>query len=113
MIREFDDNRFLHQFPKVELVAGDACRTIPAYVETHRHLSVSLLFLDFDLYEPTKAALDHLLPRMPKGAVLAFDEINNANWPGETEALIRHLGTLNGMPIRKFDFDPNIAYAVL
>ena len=49
---------------------------------------MSLLYLDFDLYEPTKCAF----PRMPKGAVVAFDELNHAAWPGETMALLDTLG---------------------
>ena len=58
-IEAFDGNRFLNQFPKVQLVRGDACKTIPALVEEQPHLLVSLLFMDFDVYEPTKVALEH------------------------------------------------------
>jgi hypothetical protein len=36
---------------------------------------VSLLYLDFDIYEPTAVALEHFLPRMPKGSIVAFDEL--------------------------------------
>lgn len=108
----FDRRRILGSHPKVELVRGDACETIPDYVARNRHLLVALLFLDFDLYAPTKVALEHLLPRMPKGAVLAFDEVNSAHWPGETEALLELLD-LRRVELRKFPFDPNVAYAVL
>lgn len=90
-ISEYDQNRFLNQIPKVELVKGDANKTIPAYIENNQHLIVSLLYLDFDIYEPTVTALKHFVPRMPKGAVIAFDEVNNANWPGETKALLESL----------------------
>ena len=48
----------------------------PDYVRDNPHLVVALLYLDFDLFEPTLAALDFFLPRMPKGTVLAFDELN-------------------------------------
>lgn len=112
LIALFDRRRILGDHPKVELVRGDACRTIPEYVARNRHLLVALLFLDFDLYAPTKTALEHLLPRMPKGAVLAFDEVNSAHWPGETEAMLELLD-LRRIELRKFSFDPNVAYAVL
>lgn len=107
-----DRRRILGQHPKIELVRGDACETIPRYVAENRHLLVALLFLDFDLYAPTRAALEHLLPRMPKGAVIAFDEVNSANWPGETEALLEHF-ELRRLRLRKFPFDSNVAWAVL
>src|SRR5690606_37082370 len=79
-----DSTRFLGHIPKVQLVRGDATQTIPRFVEETPHLLVSLLFMDFDLYEPTKVALQHFLPRMPKGAIVAFDELDNPLWPGET-----------------------------
>ncbi|NTU31064.1 class I SAM-dependent methyltransferase [Brevibacillus sp. HB1.1] len=112
VIDEFDQNRFLNQFQKVELVRGDATVTIPQYVKDNPHLLVSLLFLDFDLYEPTKVALEQLLSRMPKGAILAFDEINNPWWPGETQALLEMLD-LRKYEINRFSFEPNISYIVL
>ncbi|RIL00277.1 MAG: dTDP-6-deoxy-L-hexose 3-O-methyltransferase [Proteobacteria bacterium] len=112
LIALHDRGRILGRHAKVELVRGDACETIPQYVAAHRHLLVALLFLDFDLYAPTKTALQHLLPRMPKGAVLAFDEVNSAHWPGETEAMLEMLD-LRSIELKKFPFDPNVAYAVL
>jgi hypothetical protein len=112
LIALYDRRRILGHQTKVELVRGDACRTIPDYVAANRHLLVALLFLDFDVYAPTKVALQHLLPRMPKGALLAFDEVNSAHWPGETEAMLEMLD-LRKIELRKFPFDPNVAYAVL
>ena len=112
LISEYDENRYLNQFEKVFLVKGDACETIPQFVTEHPYALISLLFLDFDLYEPTKAALENLLPRMPAGAVLAFDELNNPWWPGETLAVLESLN-LNKTPIQRFSFDPNISYIVV
>ncbi len=113
-IAEFDDNRFIQQYDKIQLIKGDATKTIPEFVKENQQLVVSLLYLDFDLYEPTKVALEHLLPRMPKGAILAFDEINNDHWPGETMAMLEAFGgSLNDIKIEKFYFEPNIAYIQL
>lgn len=107
-----DSTRFLGHVPKVELVKGDATRTIPAFIKSHPHLLVSLLYLDFDLHAPTKAALDHFLPRMPKGAVIAFDELDNPLWPGETLACVE-LMRKRPLRIERFPFDPFIGFAVL
>ena len=71
-----------------------------------------MLFLDFDLYAPTRTALEWLVPRMGRGAVLAFDEINSARWPGETRALLEMVD-LKKHRINRFTMDPNIAYIVL
>ena len=108
----YDLNRPIGHIPRVELVKGDASETIPAYIDENRHLVVALLYLDFDLYEPTVAAIKALLPRMPKGAIIAFDELNQKQWPGETLAVLDTIGIKN-LRIRRFPFTPQISYAVL
>jgi hypothetical protein len=109
-IYEFDQNRFLNQFSKVELIEGDACETISKYIEDNKHLVVSLLFLDFDLYEPTLAALQNFVPRMPKGSIIAFDELNNEAWKGETIAALEYFNSFNSLEFKKFSFDTSITY---
>jgi hypothetical protein len=112
LIREYDRDRFLGHIPKVELVRGDMSKTIPEFVASHPHLVVSLLFLDADTYEPTRLALECFLPRMPKGAVVAFDELDNPIWPGETLAAIQAVG-LNKLRLQRLEWDPYISFAVL
>ena len=108
----FDLNRPVGHIPKIEFVKGDALKTIPKYLEENEHLVVALLYLDFDLYEPTRIALQHFLPRMPKGAILAFDELNQKQWPGETLAVLEEVGIRN-LHIKRFPYTPALSYAVL
>jgi hypothetical protein len=110
LIAQYDRDRFLGNIPKVELVKGDLVQTAPAFVETHPHLVVSLLFIDCDLFEPTKAALEAFIPRMPKGAILAFDELDNPLWPGETLAVLDSLG-LRNLRLQRLEWDPYISFA--
>ena len=70
---------------------------------------VSLLYIDFDLYNPALVALKKFLPLMPKGSIIAFDEVNNPHWPGETQALLKSL-KLNNHKLECFSFEPNISY---
>lgn len=105
----FDQNRFLSQMNKIELIKGDFLKTGPKYVKDNPHLIISLLYLDFDLYEPTKKALETFLPRMSKGSIIAFDEINHSLWPGETLALLEKFN-LNKKKIKKYDYEPNMSY---
>lgn len=112
LIAEFDRDRFLGHIDKVHLIKGDLTQTIGPFLAQHPHLVVSLLFLDVDLYEPTRDALRQFVPRMPKGAVLAFDELDNPMWPGETLAALDEVG-LGRLQLRRLEWDPYIAYAVL
>jgi len=108
-ILEFDGNRFLNQKQKIELVKGDANETIPRYLVDNEHLLISLLYLDFDIYRPTVTALSHLLPRIPKGGIVAFDEVNNPDWPGETLALLESLD-LKRQRLECLEYEPNISF---
>ena len=106
-----DLNRPLGHIPKAELIKGDACKTIPAYVEENPHLLISLLYLDFDLYKPTKVALEFLFKRVVKGGIVAFDELNCQEFPGETTALLESL-SLENVELRRSPFDPYISFFV-
>lgn len=111
-VRVYDLNRPIAHIPKVELVRGDICESAPRYLEENPHLVVALLYLDLDLYEPTKAALEAFVPRMPRGAVIAFDELNAKIFPGETIAVDEVLG-LRNLRIRRFAYDSYVSYAVI
>jgi hypothetical protein len=112
LVEEYDRDRFLGHIDKVHLIKGDVLKTIPKFIAEHAHLVVSLLFLDLDLYEPTKLAIETFRPRMPKGAVIALDELDNPMWPGETMALLDGLG-MGRLELRRLEWDPYIAFAVL
>jgi hypothetical protein len=104
-----DSTRFLGHIGKTSLIKGDACETIPNFISANSQVLVSLLFLDFDLFEPTKVALEKFVPRMPKGAIIAFDELDNPLWPGETMAMLKYYKG-NNPKIQRLEFDPYVGY---
>lgn len=108
----YDSTRYLGHVNKVNFIKGDATQTIPNFITENPHIVVSLLFMDFDLYEPTKVALEHFLPRMPKGAILAFDELDNPLWPGETLAMLESHAK-RSFKLERLEFDPYISFVVL
>jgi hypothetical protein len=72
---------------KFELIKGDVRETLPCYLKAHRETLVSLVYFDLDLYAPTKAAIEALLPFCHRGTVFAFDELCYTDFPGETLAM--------------------------
>jgi hypothetical protein len=101
----FDENRYLNHIPKIELVKGDIRKSLPAFLERQPHTLVSLLYLDLDLYEPTILALEMLYDRIPRGGIVAFDEVNNEHWPGETKAYLEFFEK-RGSRLQKVTFEP-------
>lgn len=97
---------------KFELVKGDARATIPEYIEKHPETLVSLAIFDFDIYSPTKVALESIASRLFKGSILVFDELCDDYFPGETIALMDTLGIRN-LRIQRMPMTARISYAVI
>lgn len=111
-IRKFNETRLLKHQEKIFLVKGNALETIPQYLTDHPYLIAAMLYLDFDLYEPTLVALKEFLPRMPKGGIIAFDELNDPKFPGETRALLQKVN-LNNYKLESFPFEPHISWITI
>jgi len=97
---------------RYELVKGDAVKTIPEYFEYHPETIISLAIFDFDIYTPTKAALEAVKSRMFKGSVLVFDELCDEIFPGETLALMESLG-ITCLRIQRYPMTARISYVVV
>ena len=93
---------------KYEIVKGDSTQTIPEYFKKHPETIISLAILDFDIYRPTKAALEAIKPRLCKGSILVFDELSDDIFPGETIALMETLGLRQ--KIRRFPMTARVSY---
>ncbi len=97
---------------KYELVKGDATKTIRQYLETHTETIISLAYFDMQLYKPTKECLEAIKPYLTKGSVIALDEINCEDFPGETVAL-REVFGLNNCRLIRSKILPDRAYFVV
>jgi hypothetical protein len=112
VIEIHDLDRAIPNVPKCELIKGDAVKSIPEFKEKHPELIIALLYLDFDIYKPTKVALENFLELVPKGGIDAFDELSSDKWAGETTAL-REVLDLRNIKLEKFWFDPWVSYFVV
>jgi hypothetical protein len=97
---------------KHELVVGDATQSLPTYLAQHPETVIALAYFDFDLYKPTRDCLEAIQPYLTKGSVLAFDELNTPEFPGETIALREVLG-LSRYAIRRDASNPLTSYLVI
>lgn len=97
---------------KFELWRGDATIEIEKYFKKFPETIVALAYFDFDIYEPTKKCLEVIKPHLVKGSLLAFDELNDHDSPGETIALAEVFG-LNNIKLRRFPYTSRISYFVV
>jgi len=112
LLRVHESLNPLGHIRKSEVVAGDATETLAKYLQDNPHTIVSLAYFDFDIYEPTKVCLNLIKSRLTKGSVVAFDELNDADSPGETLALMEVFG-LENVRLRRFRHASRVSYFVV
>ncbi|HEY0006600.1 MAG TPA: TylF/MycF/NovP-related O-methyltransferase [Pyrinomonadaceae bacterium] len=105
------DNVMSH-IKKYELVKGNVVQTIDQYLEANPQTIISLAYFDLALYEPTRKCLEAIKPHLVRGSVLAMDELNSPDFPGETIALKEVFG-LQDYRIVKSRFLPDRAFIVI
>ena len=99
----------LSHIKKFEIVKGDASKEINNYLNENNEIIISLAYFDFDIYKPTKDVLKAIMPRLCKGSILAFDELNDADAPGETIALMEEIG-LNNIKLERFRYASRVSF---
>ncbi|MEJ0037607.1 MAG: TylF/MycF/NovP-related O-methyltransferase [Gammaproteobacteria bacterium] len=70
----------------IEIHKGWIDDTLPALLRERTEFSLSLVYVDVDLYAPTRTILDACHSRLSSGGVVVFDEWNHEKFPGETVA---------------------------
>ena len=104
------DNPMEH-IKKFNLIKGDATKTIDTWLENNPHVIISMCIFDMDIYEPTKQVLQKIIPRLTKGSILVFDQLNYEAFPGETIAVKEVLG-LNKIRLQKSPLQTHCAWCV-
>lgn len=99
----------LNHLKKFDLIIGDAQNTIPKYMSDHPETIISLAIFDFDIYKPTKVALEHVKKNITKGSIMVFDELADDVFPGETSAL-KEVFDINTLEIKRLPFASRVSY---
>ena len=105
-----DHDRQFKQLARIEFLKGDVLETIPEFVKsTGNGLKIVLLNLDLDLYEPTRIALEHFVPRMVRGGIIIVDEYAVDTFGGETKAIDEYFEKSFGTrpQLKKFTWHSN------
>ena len=96
---------------KFQLIKGDASETFPRWLDDNTHAIVAMAIFDMDVYKPTRDVLEKILPRLTKGSLLVFDELNCEHFPGETQAVQEVLG-LSKLALHCFPHQPYCSWAI-
>lgn len=102
----------LSHIKKNQVVQGDATVELQKYLSGNPHTIIALAYFDFDIYQPTKTCLELVRDRVTKGSVLAFDELNDEDSPGETKALMEVFG-LQNIRLQRFRYASRVSFFVV
>jgi hypothetical protein len=83
--------------------------TSKKWLEENPHSLISMAIFDMDVYKPTKDVLEAIKPRLSKGSILVFDELNCPHFPGETQALLE-VFDMNNIQVMRSPFLPYTSY---
>jgi hypothetical protein len=111
-LANIDMVRPVNKIERFLLIIGNILETLPAFLDQNRWMTCAMLILDTDLYEPTKIGIRQILPIMPKGGILVFDEYNYQKFPGETQAIKEEL-EMNNLCVKKMPYESCTAYAII
>jgi len=101
----------LGHIKKFEICKGDATVELPLYLERHPETIIALAYFDLDLYSPTKSCLEQIQSRLVKGSLVAFDELNDPDSPGETLAVLEVFG-LNKIQLKRLPYTSRTSYFI-
>jgi len=101
----------LEHIKKYQIIKGDVSETVPKYIEENPHTLFSLCYFDLDVYTPTKNIIKEIKPRIGKGTILAFDELNDEDMPGETLAFLEELN-INNITLKRFNPSARTSYII-
>lgn len=107
-----EQDNVIEHIKKYEIVKGDVVQTINQYLNENPETIIALAYFDLAMYEPTRICLEAIRPHLIRGSVLAMDEINSHDFPGETIALQEVMG-LGKYRIIKSQFLPDRAYIII
>ena len=106
----------LKRISNFELIPGDATKTIPEYCENHRGMRISILNVDIDFVEPTKIALQQLVPRVVKGGIVLLDNYagvgtSGLSYHGDTRGIDEYIGETQ-LKLKRFPFAARPCYFI-
>ena len=107
-----DLNRPLGHVFKGTIIEGHLPDSCNQYLESHQQTIVAMANFGLGLYEPTLGILQAIKPRLIRGSILVFEDLNQATWPGETCALFEVFDP-QSIKISRSPYCPQISWVTI
>lgn len=105
----YDMNRPLGHVKRGLIVEGVLPESVDRFMRDNPEHIIALANFGLGLYEPTLEILKLIKPRLQKGSVLLFEDLNQATWPGETRALF-DVFTPHEISLQRVPYCPHLSW---
>jgi hypothetical protein len=102
-------NTPLNHIKKGFVINGDLPYSLETYLSDHPETIIAMANFGLGLYKPTIKILEKIKPRLVKGSILVFEDLNQETWPGETKALFEVFDMTKNELI-KFSYCPHLSF---
>jgi hypothetical protein len=86
LLNYHETENILPHLKKYKIIKGDIVETVKEYLNDNPETIIAGAYFDLAIYEPTKIALESIEPYLLNDSVLALDQLNAKEYPGETIA---------------------------
>lgn len=105
LLRIKTNDNILKGIKRAEIINGDISKSIIKFKKKRPGIKISLLYLDVNLYKPTKKALDELYELVVPRGIIAFNGYGQLPHEGEVKALDDFISKKKIKPeFKKFSF---------
>lgn len=102
-------NRPLGHVEKGGIIGGELPNSCQEYLALHPETIVAMANFGLGLYKPTVELLRLIKPRMVRGSIIVFEDLNQSTWPGETRALFEVFDSKE-ISISRVPYCPHISW---
>lgn len=100
-----NNDNILKGVERQRIIIGEIEKTVPEFVMNSKGLRLCMLYLDANLYLPTKIAIEYFFDLVVPGGIIAFNGYGQQPWNGESKALDELFSKLTYTPkINRFTF---------
>lgn len=90
-------------YKQCTLIRGDILKTVPKFFEDIEKLSIAMLLIDTDLYEPAKISTELFWPHICNGGVVYFHDYGDIKWQGIKKVVDKLVAEDDNLLFYRFD----------
>ena len=95
LLNYHEQENVMSHITKHQVIEGNVLDTLPTVLKSEPSLIIALAYFDLAMLDPTRFALESILPKMIKGSIIILDELGHPDYPSETTTFFELISKRN------------------